>query len=210
MTDAQAASLRLAGALLGYPNPDFTARLPELAASARALAHEESTREFANACLDYLALLETRPLQESRQRYVAIFDHTPAASLYMSWHRYGNDRSQGKAMAALNGLYRTAGFEPLAGDMPDYLPRMLEFLAIAPDWACDALLDGFGPEINALLDTLRKLGADQTGFLSLALEPLRQQFPGSFLPRRGPDPTQRPMARPEPEPSGPLIPPDQI
>lgn len=206
MTEAQAAGLRLAGRLLEYPNPGFLASLPALRKEAEALAAEESTADFGKAALGFIDDLAKEDPSEAAQRYVAIFDHTPAASLYMTWHRYGNDRGQGRAMAALNGLYRTAGFEPLDGDMPDYLPRMLEFLSIAPDWACDALLDGFGAELAALLATLRGLEAPQAEFLDLALAPAREAYPERFKPRKGPDPTKRPMARPEPEPLEPLIP----
>lgn len=206
MTEAQGAALRLAGRLMSYPNPDFIASLPALKAEAESMLEQSSTEAFARTALDYITLLQMQDVALSAQRYVAIFDHTPSASLYMTWHRYGNDRSQGQAMAALNGLYRTAGFEPIDGDMPDYLPRMLEFLSIAPDWACDALLDGFGPEMGDLLATLKDLGADQANFLEKALEPLRQEYRHRFAPRTGPDPTKRQMARPEPEPLKPIIP----
>lgn len=204
MTGAQEAALRLAARLFTYPDSRFFSNLDILEKEAEALAEAEETRAFAAAASEAIAALRKRPAAESGQRHVSIFDHTPAASLHLTWHRYGNDRSQGKAMAALNGLYRTAGFEPLAGEMPDYLPRMLEFLSVAPDWARAALLDGFGAEIEALLATLRELGAVQTATLDLALAPLRAEFPQHFLPRRI-DPTRRPMAQPEPEPEGPLI-----
>lgn len=206
MTESQAAALRLAASLLAYPDQEFRAALPELRKAAEALAGAESTVAFGVAALEFIDKTLSSSPTEAAQRYVAIFDHTPSASLHMSWHRYGNDRSQGRAMAALNGLYRTAGFEPLAGDLPDYLPRMLEFLSLAPDWACEALLDGFGPETAALLETLRSFEADQAEMLSQALEPLRSAWPGLFKPRQGPDPTKRPMAQPEPEPLEPLIP----
>lgn len=206
MTEAQAAALRLAATLLAYPDQDFRAALPMLRKEAAVLAGEESTAAFGAAALEFIDKTLALSPTESAQRYVAIFDHTPPASLYMSWHRYGNDRSQGRAMAALNGLYRTAGFEPLTGDLPDYLPRMLEFLSIAPVWACEAILDGFGPETAALVETLRSLEADQAEMLNQGLEPLRKSWPQFFRPRQGPDPTKRPMAQPEPEPLEPLIP----
>lgn len=208
MNEAQAAALRIAGRLLAYPNAEYFQRLPELAAETAELASANpgAIDSFAKAVDAYAKLMENTPKAEAGEQYVGIFDHTPAASLYMTWHRYGNDRGQGQAMGALNGLYRLAGFEPVDGDMPDYLPRMLEFFSIAPDWATDAALDGFGAEIAALEKTLADLGAPQAEFLTAALEPLRKQYPGRFEPRKGPDPTKRPMARPEPEPLEPIIP----
>lgn len=206
MTEAQAAALRLTARLLAYPNPDWLASLTKLRQEALAHAAEEDTAAFGSAALEFIDACLVAPTAELTQRYVAIFDHLPRASLYMTWHRYGNDRSQGKAMGALNGLYRVAGFEPLPGDMPDYLPRMLEFISIAPEWACEAVLDGFGPEIATLANTLKEVEAIQAPVLELALAPLRSIYPGHFAPRNSADPTRRPMARPEAEPLEPLLP----
>lgn len=203
MTHSEA--LRMAGCLLAYPDQNYLDNLP-LAASEIDEVSSGKDDAFANVILEFINDVLATPAAELAERHVAIYDHTPAASLYLTWHRYGNDRSQGKAMAALNGLYRTAGFEPIPGEMPDYLPRMLEFLSVAPDWACEALLDGFGPEINQLLSTLQELDSDHAPILALALEPLKQAWPDRFEPRTGPDPTRRPMAQPETEPLEPLIP----
>ena len=201
MTELAAARLRLAARLFAYPSGEFFNALAQMRGLENAL-----DKPMAYALLNFSQRLLTAGPAETCQRYVAIFDHTPGASLYLTWHRYGNDRSQGKAMAALNGLYRTAGFEPIPGEMPDYLPRMLEFLSVAPDWAIEALLDGFGPELNQLLATLQALGSDHAPILALALEPLKQAWPDRFEPRTGPDPTRRPMAQPETEQLEPLIP----
>lgn len=208
MTRPQAEALLLAGRLMTYPNAEYLASLPAMAkqAAADAASGDACAVEFAEAAGAFAKEMGAMAPHEAAQRFVAIFDHTPAASLYMTWHRYGNDRSQGQAMAALNGLYRSAGFEPLDGDMPDYLPRMLEFLSVAPDWARDALLDGFGPELAALHKTLAELEAPHAPILGAALAILKEHHPERFKPRTGPDPTKRPMARPEPEPLQPLIP----
>lgn len=206
MTEAQGAALRLMAKLMAYPSSSWLSSLEGLNDEVQTLADTPETAAFGTAARAFMDQALKAPRDEMAQRYVAVFDHTPAASLYMSWHRYGNDRSQGKAMGALNGLYRTAGYEPLKRDMPDYLPVMLEFFSIAPDWACEAGLNGFGPEIAALQKTLADLGAEHAPLLYLALEPLRQEWPECFKPRQGMDHTLRPMARPEPEPDEPLIP----
>lgn len=206
MTDQHSNALLLASRLLAYPDQDFIAELPELRDTAASLSIDAYGARFASVAFAFIDDMLGRPLSECASQYVSIFDFTAQGSLYMSWHRYGNDRSQGKAMAALNGLYRAAGFEPEPGEMPDYLPRMLEFLAIAPAWACETLLDGFGAEIGHLLKTLQDLGAPQYDFLAIAMEPLIHEYPDYFKARTGHDPTRRPMANPSPEPFGPLLP----
>lgn len=198
MTEAQQDSLRIAARMLAYPDADFMNALHWLEAEAERVGVEEA--EFVAAFRQCAAAVRKLGQEGAAREYVATFDHASDSSPYLAWHRYGNDRSQGKALAALNGLYRTAGFEPLPGVMPDYLPRVLEFLSIAPEWAGEALLDGFGPELAGIIRTLETQQSPYAGLLAASLGPLRQLYPGYFQPRTGPDPTRRPMARPEPEP----------
>lgn len=203
MTHAEA--LRIAGALLAYPDKAWLESLPLIRDEAIELA-DTPEDNFTPAITAFIDSALATPAPLLAERYVAIYDHTPAASLYLTWHRYGNDRSQGKAMAALNGLYRAAGLEPVPGCLPDYLPRVLEFLSLAPEWACEAILDGFGPEIMGILDAMTEYKAPHAEMLRQTLQPFRVRYPGCFRPRTGPDATARPMARPDPEPLEPLIP----
>lgn len=205
MTESSRAILALVSALLEYPDEVFFTNIPAVTReieSSSALSENEDARA---ALIRFLDGLKKTGAGAAREKYVAVFDHDPAASLYLSWHRYGNDRSQGKAMAALNGLYRASGFEPLTGDMPDYLPRVLEFMSVCEDWATEVILDGFGPELAALEKHLEEVESPHAPLMQAALSPLRHVWPERFKPRTGPDPTARPMARANKE-YEPLIP----
>ena len=180
--------------LLDYPGEEFFADIPEMRADILANLEGREAAELA-AFLDALEAAGPKAAQEA---YVRVFDHDPQASLYLAWHRYGNDRGQGRAMAALNGLYRAAGFEPVPGVLPDYLPRVLEFLSVCEDWAAEALLDGFGPELAELEKRLFALDCAQAPLVRLALAGPRRDWPERFKPRAH-DPTRRPLASPEPE-----------
>lgn len=204
MTDQARVALTLAGRLMAYPDEQLYASLPALMAEAARLGPYPDTSPFATACAEFGKALQESGQHKAASHYVEVFDHMSTTSPYLAWHRYGNDRGQGKALAALNGLYRTAGFEPVEGCMPDYLPRMLEFLAIAPDWAQEALLDGFGPEILGIVNALVELESIYGPMLNSALTPLVSAHPELFQTRRGPDLTKRPMAQPEAEPIRPL------
>lgn len=196
MTEADRSFLALGADLLEYPDDDFF----EIAARIRSALERSEPDARTSEVIEFIDLLRGMEPRRAREDYVAIFDHDPAASLHMAWHRYGNDRGQGKAMAALNGLYRSAGFEPTAsGAMPDYLPRMLEFMSIAEDWAVEALLDGFGAELLGLADRLKELNSPYSSLLEVLIRPLRAEYPDLMRPRSRPDPTRRPMANPEPE-----------
>lgn len=194
MRDSEKAALMLVSRLLEYPDQTLLAGLDDLCLEAEQ-SLEPANVEIVRAFCDALRKDGTRA---AREDYVRTFDHDPAGSLYLSWHRYGNDRSQGKAMAALNGIYRAAGFEPVPGTLPDYLPRVFEFMAVCEDWAIEAILDGFGPELGKLMQNLVGQKSRHAPLLAMALAPLKRDFPQCFRPRTI-DTTQRPMACPEEE-----------
>lgn len=199
MTEMDRAFLALASSLMEYPGREFFQTLPELLREFEEILSDPQNAEAKAVVDSFVQKLAEDGEQLSQEKYVALFDHHPDASLYLAWRRYGNDRGQGKAMAALNGLYKTAGLEPVPGVLPDYLPRVLVFFSVAEEWAVETLLDGFGPELDSLEETIRTVGCPQSGVLELALTPLRRKWPEHFKARNGPDPTARPMARPERE-----------
>lgn len=195
MNESEKCAISIASLLLEYPDDEWLGLLDRVIAAAADCLSGEDSDIVAAFCAD---LRKAGPAS-AREEYVRFFDHDPATSPYLAWHRYGNDRGQGRALAALNGLYRTAGFEPRQGALPDYLPLMLEFLAVCEDWACEALLDGFGAELAKISQALEEGGSRHAPILEMALAPLKKEWPGHFAPRAGPDPTIRPMAKPERE-----------
>lgn len=211
MKPGEQAVLDLVSRLLDYPDAAFFAAIPAVRDELRAASAPEASARSraedagfppasASAVLTaFLDRLEAQGTDLAQQAYVATFDHDTEASPYLAWHRYGNDRGQGRALAALNGLYRASGLEPEQGALPDYLPRVLEFLSLCEDWAAEVLLDGFGPELAGIHRRLVEMNSAYAPVLGVALEPLKARWPQRLAPRTAADPTIRPLARPEPE-----------
>lgn len=145
MNGAARSLVRLISALLDYPEDDFFLR-------ARLLEDEMDLlpAPCASPLRAFVRAARNRGLRALREEHVAVFDLDRECSLSLAWHRYGDDPRLGRALAALNELYRDAGYEPLRGVLPDHLPLVLEFAAVAPDWARQTLLDGFGREVLGL------------------------------------------------------------
>lgn len=76
--------------------------------------------------LNYLNNNELLALQE---QYVTLFDRTPALSLHLFEHVYGDSRDRGQAMVDLADLYKQQGLVITNGELPDYLPLFLEYLS---------------------------------------------------------------------------------
>lgn len=149
--------LILAAALLRYPDKTMNALLveagldPGVALSMAAGIHKNLA--------ECVCRMDGLSLQGWQTEHVRVFDLSSDTTPHLAWHMYGDTPDLGRAYAALLELYRDAGFEPQPGELPDSLPVVLEFLAVAPDWAGEVLLDGFAPALRKLTERLTKAGS---------------------------------------------------
>lgn len=127
---------KLLSLLLQYPTRELLGALPELEADASALEHP-SVRQPIVA---YLRSLRGRPLHELEREYVATFDFDRRSALHLTYHTHGDRRQRGLVLVRLKRRYAEAGLELAGTELPDYLPVMLEFAALAPSEAGAALL----------------------------------------------------------------------
>ena len=96
---------------------------------------------------------------ELERRYVETFDLRRRSSLYLSYYLHGDTRKRGMALLRLKRLYAAAGLELAGGELPDYLPLVLEFAALAPDGAGEALLREHRPSLELLRANLHAAGS---------------------------------------------------
>lgn len=150
MTTDTPRELHALGALLTYPGPALLAALPEIGELLTPLARRlpAETGERLRRLIDALQLGEPLSLEEE---YVALFDRGRRTSLYLFEHVHGESRDRGPAMVDLHLAYARAGLELVEGELPDYLPAVLEFLSRRPRNEANATL-------TDCADVLRKLG----------------------------------------------------
>ncbi|MCX5386785.1 nitrate reductase molybdenum cofactor assembly chaperone [Streptomyces sp. NBC_00083] len=118
----QAASL-----LLGYPDADWPGRLGLVRTTLEQLALPEA--ELMLGFCDSVA--SVTPL-ELGARYVATFDRSRRRALHLTYYTDGDTRRRGGSLARLKGLFRDHGWEQDDGELPDFLPGVLEFAARCP------------------------------------------------------------------------------
>jgi nitrate reductase molybdenum cofactor assembly chaperone NarJ/NarW len=141
------------GALLTYPTAELQAAAGEIAAVIDA---EKRLRKADKAALHaLLAKLADADLLDLQERYVALFDRGRATSLNLFEHVHGESRERGPAMVDLMQVYERAGFALSAGELPDYLPAMLEFLAQRPFAEAAEMLADCAHILRKLGETLR-------------------------------------------------------
>lgn len=173
-------------ALLGYPDGNLVEALAEIrAALSRHRAFAPATRAALLALVDQLA---ARPLLDLQEDYVEAFDRGRATSLYLFEHVHGESRERGQAMVDLLAMYEAKGLFLGAGELPDYLPVFLEFLAHESPVKARALLAEIADINRQIATRLAERGSAYFAVVA-ALLPLAGESPLDVAaPAQAPEP----------------------
>lgn len=111
--------------LLSYPDQATVDRLPlvrehlgDLPAPSRA-----ALARFAD-------WLDSTDVLRAQEHYVEIFDRRRKACLYLTYFLNGDTRGRGMALVGFKEAYQSVGFTIDSGELPDFLPVVLEFGAV--------------------------------------------------------------------------------
>lgn len=161
-------SLRVMSALLSYPDTRMLDNLSEM----RDILHREGALSAAretelNALIDLLA---GTVLLESEANYVQLFDRGRATSLHMFEHVHGDSRERGPAMIDLAQTYEKAGLYLAPGELPDYLPAVLEFASTQPPREARAFLGEMTHILNSIFSALQQQASPYASIIGALLE----------------------------------------
>jgi len=137
--------------LLAYPDQGLLDRVPVIRA---ALAEQRVTT--LDAFLDHV---ERTPLEVLERQYVEVFDLSRRHALYLSYWTDGDTRRRGEVLGRFKAAYRASGFlVDTSGELPDYLPMVLEYAAVADPEGGEALLREYRPSLELL-----RIGLEEDG-----------------------------------------------
>ena len=161
-------TLRVLSALLGYPDAQLRSHLPEMRALLRAEgALGDARRAEIDALID--ALQAAEPM-DAESDYVELFDRGRGTSLHLFEHVHGDSRERGPAMIDLGQTYAKAGLILAEGELPDYLPAVLEFVSTQPPREARAFLGETAHILNAIFGALQQRRSAYAGVLGALLE----------------------------------------
>jgi nitrate reductase delta subunit len=145
-------TLRALAWLLRYPGAELRAGLADL----RGALHDERALGAARlAELDALiGRLQALPPLRTEAEYVELFDRGRGTALHLFEHVHGDSRDRGPAMIDLGRTYAEAGLDLAPGELPDYLPVLLEYASTQPTAQARAFVGEFAHILQALLAAL--------------------------------------------------------
>jgi len=187
-----AMTLRALARLLCYPDDALMSHLPDV---AEVLAGSELSparrRELAGLVTELLGA----DWLEVQARYVDAFDRGRRTSLHLFEHVHGDSRDRGPAMIDLQQTYAAQGLYLADGELPDYLPVVLEFASTQDAATASGFLGEMAHILNALHSALTErrnpYAAVIAAVLELAGEPLQA------VPVQAEEPLDASWAEPE-------------
>jgi nitrate reductase delta subunit len=161
-------TLRALAHLLGYPDAECRAHLGEM----RDALHSERVLTFGRlAELDRLVdRLAGLPGLAAEAEYVEVFDRGRRTALHLFEHVHADSRDRGPAMIDLLQTYEAAGLELSGGELPDYLPALLEYASTQPAASARALLREVAHLLQAIFSGLAERQSAYAAVLGALLD----------------------------------------
>jgi nitrate reductase molybdenum cofactor assembly chaperone NarJ/NarW len=163
--------LKITSLLLQYPDDGFIRSLPLIEKSIAQLPDSYVKDKLAR----FTSYLQTTPLLRLQETYTEAFDMDPSTCLNLTYHLLGDSEKRGNVMAGLHQIYREAGYETITGELPDYLPLILEFLSECPASDGAEMLWSYLGSIEKAAGSLKDAGNPYSLLLEIVRE-LRSEF----------------------------------
>jgi nitrate reductase delta subunit len=161
-------SLRVLARLLSYPDGAVREHLDEM---RQALQQEAALLPARLAEVEALIdSIATQSAIDAEADYVQLFDSGRRTSLHLFEHVHGDSRDRGPAMIDLAQTYEQAGLLLAPGELPDYLPAVLEFVSTQPPREAKAFLGEIAHILNGIFSALRKRASAYASVLGALLE----------------------------------------
>jgi len=161
-------TLRTLAALLGYPDASLRSFLPQMSEVLHA-EHALSAARLAEIDALIGSIARADPL-DAEAEYVSLFDRGRGTSLHLFEHVHGDSRDRGPAMIDLAQTYEKAGLYLAEGELPDYLPAVLEFISTQPRREAVAFLQEMAHIFNALFGALQQRETPYASVIGALLE----------------------------------------
>ena len=159
MTNEKGYLLKLLSILLQYPDDEFVLSLEELKETVAQIPQVEQRER----CVNFLDYLSDNPPIHLQEEYTSTFDLNPSTCLNLTYHKWGDSKERGNALVDFHRLYHLAGYESSTGELPDYLPLVLEYLSLKGNGDHSSNVDRIVPALAGLIR--QKQGTSATSLL---------------------------------------------
>jgi nitrate reductase delta subunit len=183
----------VAGRCLDYPTAELATALPAMREALAEHGDSPGATELAGL-LDHLGGADLAGLQRT---YVDTFDLSRKHALYLSYWTDGDTRRRGEVLGRFKTAYRSSGaVVDTHGELPDYLPMVLEFAARIDAETGRAILQDYRASLELLRIALEEKQSPYAGAVVAVCATLPGQSPPDraavmeMVGMTGPHPTE--------------------
>lgn len=144
-------ALKLCSLFLRYPEEEWVNN-KELEMAVDSIQN----RGLQHCISQFISYTKGTPFRQLDENYVRWFDFSEQTSLYLTHGIFGDNRERGLAFVKLKMEFAKAGFYIKNGELPDYLPLILEFAAVAEEQFIQKMFLIHKKAIDTLLAELEK------------------------------------------------------
>lgn len=139
---------------LDYPNEELIEALDDV---IEELPKDKNIgAEERDAIMQFISWVRLHDLTALQGIYVQTFDMTPEHDLHLTHHLFGDDRGRGPALIDLSEHYKEAGLQMAEGEIPDYLPLILEYVSTLEELQARVFLGDAAKVVKVLAENLEK------------------------------------------------------
>lgn len=163
-----AITLRVLARLLQYPDDEVRNHLHQMRTAlhgARMVGRQRLAE--LDRLVDHLL---SQSAVDAEADYVQLFDCGRATSLHLFEHVHGDSRDRGPAMIDLAQTYEAAGLYLAEGELPDYLPVVLQYASTQPSASARAFLAEMAHIFNAIFNALAQRESRYASVLGALIE----------------------------------------
>lgn len=145
---------------LRYPDREWLRTFEEIENDLVNFAPETKERLW-----DLLSYFGSKSIMDLQIEYVNTFDRKRRACLYMSYYLNGDTRRRGMALLTFKDVFASEGWKSTSDELDDFLPILLEFIAVTASPAGLALLQEHRAGVALLEIALRDMKSPYAGLI---------------------------------------------
>jgi nitrate reductase delta subunit len=158
--------IRVVSLLMQYPDEAYFSSLPEI----KSLVGKMPRGKRRASIEKFITRLESEDEIHLQEQYTALFDMSPSTTLNVTYHLWGDGDKRARLLTRLQQLYAKAGLEKKSLELPDFLPLILEFMAIVPNATQSGAIQESLEGIETLVERLKPIDCHYAGLLIPLME----------------------------------------
>ena len=140
--------------LIDYPDNELIENLDSVIEYIKDSS--EIATDEKEILMEFVSWMRSHTSIKLQETYVETFDMVPEHDLHLTHHIFGDDRGRGPALIDLSEHLKNEGLEVKEGEIPDFLPLLLEYASTLDNIKSRAFLGDAKKIIKIIADNLDK------------------------------------------------------